>query len=168
MRKFLKAIYIVIVCFCLFLFWFSLNHKPDLKPKSIPKFNFKDFYNDNINQSNLDPNKQKLIIYLNPECDYCSIEIENLIHWENKDQYQILLVFQTDTDKKTLNHFIEKYHLLEFESIQVLLDGDDQFPIQFYEDKVPCSFLFDTNNKLVRKKKGLIDVEIFCKTEKQS
>nr|WP_320117524.1 hypothetical protein [uncultured Marinifilum sp.] len=147
------------------MIWFSLNNKTDLKPNSIPKFNFKDFYNDTITSNNLDPTKQKLFIHLNPECNYCSIGIEDLILWENKNQYQILLVFQTGTDKHILNHFIEKYHLLEFESVQVLFDEKDLFPTQFYEDKVPCSFLFDTNNKLLRKKKGLVDVEVFCKME---
>jgi len=167
MRAFLRVIYIVIVSFCLFLIWFSLNYKPDLTPKNIPKFSFKDVYNDTITSHNLDPTKQKLFIHLNPDCNYCSLEIENLIHWENKSQYQVLLVFQYGTDKNSLNHFIEKYHLLEFESVQILIDEEDEFPSQFHEDKVPCSFLFDTNNKLIRKKKGLVDVEVFCKMEKQ-
>ncbi|MBA7586881.1 hypothetical protein ES708_28888 [subsurface metagenome] len=91
------------------------------KIQTLPQFNFQDIFSSTFNSSNINNNNPCLIIYFHPECEYCHYEVEQIsLNIDRFCHFQIIMI--SPASRESVKDFANKYHLLEFDNISVLID----------------------------------------------
>jgi len=65
--------------------------------------------------------------------------------------------------RESIKDFANKYHLLEFDNISVLIDTLDVFHNTFGPNPFPTSFIYNKERKLVKQFKGEVSTEALLK-----
>ena len=65
--------------------------------------------------------------------------------------------------RESVKDFANKYHLLEFDNISVLIDTLDVFHNTFGPNPFPASFIYNKERKLVKQFKGEVSTEALLK-----
>ncbi len=153
MRKIIKFAVLVLIAGFLGYMFFRVHYKIIQKDeiaqriKSIPKFSFfnalnKDIFTDD-SIKNGDP---CLIIYFNPDCEFCQHEAKQLsANIQKFSNVQILMISYVDIYK--ILKFRQEYHLQD-KNIAFLKDTNDQFIDDFGESSIPSIFIYNKNRQL--------------------
>ena len=169
MKKKLKIITIIIIlgffCFMAFSIYKQVKRKEQIaeKIKNIPEFYFYMPGSDSIfTDANIKADKATLIIYYNPECEHCQYEAD-IISKRIEEFKPFQLFFITYANAEQIESFAHNYKLTGFANIKFLWDKEFIFSDVFGESKVPVSFIYDKEGKLVKKIIGEIKVDALLK-----
>jgi len=153
MKKIIKIALLIIVVGCLSYMFFKIQHRivqKDViaqKIKSIPKFSFFNVLNkDTFTNDSIKEGKPCLIVYFNPDCEFCQHEAKqlsaNILKFQDD---QILMISYVEIDK--ILKFRQEYHLQD-KNIVFLKDTNDQFIDDFGDASIPSIFIYNKNRQL--------------------
>ncbi len=132
------------------------------KIQTIPEFIYYDLFGEKFNSSYINDNNSCLIIYFHPECEYCHYEAEQIsLNIDRFYSFQIIMI--STASRESVKDFANKYHLLEFDNISVLIDTLDVFHNTFGPNTFPASFIYNKERKLVKHFKGEVSTEALLK-----
>ena len=103
-------------------------------------------------------NKPIIILFMNPECDFCQEEIKQI----KKDQTRlkdVSVLLVTHTSLQQAIDFYSTQNLSLFDNIRLLSDEDIKIYNQFDIKTIPTIFIYDKNKKLIFTHKGEIKIE---------
>lgn len=105
-------------------------------------------------------NKSVLILFMNPECDFCHEEIKQI-----KEQYNILenvsILLISAVQKKQATDFYSDYQLSQYNNIKLLIDENGKMSNYYDVKTIPTIFVYDKSKKLIFTHKGEIKIEAF-------
>jgi thiol-disulfide isomerase/thioredoxin len=164
MKKYLKLFIAIVLISIIGYLGYSiatkLQHKKEVtaRIKTIPAFSFKTLDGKIFTNKNLDKTKPKLFVYFNSECEFCQAEAES-IHKEldNLKNIQLLFISYEETDK--IKAFAQQYELLNVKNIVFLEDKNIEFAPLFGAKGIPFMLLYDKDNKLIQKFRGVTKIE---------
>lgn len=105
-----------------------------------------------------DTRKPSVIVCFHPDCNFCGMEADEFIkHY--KDLGDVNLLFVTFASKEETTAFLEQHPLDAIPNANVLLDPNLDFFITFDVEAPPMSFIYDCNQKLVKRHKGTVAVD---------
>ncbi|WDT68239.1 peroxiredoxin family protein [Cloacibacterium sp. TD35] len=125
--------------------------------KSIPTFSVKDINGVTITNKNLQEGN-KLLVYFNPECEYCQAEMQELSSINNKHLDMQWIMFSSQSIAEIKN-FATKYNLQNAENIKWCTDPRAEVYTQFAMTGIPYFLGYNKNNKLVHRSTGAIKIE---------
>ncbi len=158
LKIFAALIPVVLVGIMVYLF-FNFQKKKDKVDalQSIPAFSVQDISGKTVTQNDL-PKGNKILVYFNPDCEYCRAEMEELsrINEKYKDVQWIMF---TDKPLNEIRKFAEQYHLDKAENIQWCNDPKSEVYLQFAMTGIPYFLGYNSENKLVHRSTGAIKIE---------
>ncbi len=168
MRKIIKFVVLVIVAGFLSYMFFQIHHKIVQKDviaqriKRIPKFSFFNVLNKDIFTSDsIKKGEPCLIVYFNPDCEFCQHEAKQLSANIQKFQNdQILMISYVKIDK--ILKFRKNYHL-QGKNVTFLKDSNDQFIDDFGEASIPSIFIYNKDRQLTHHFIGETKMEAILK-----
>ena len=125
--------------------------------KSIPTFSVKDINGNTINNNNL-PDGNKVLVYFNPDCEYCQAEMDELSKINDKHKDVNWIMF-TDKPLDEIRKFAEKYNLDKAENIKWCNDPKSEVYLKFAMTGIPYFLGYNIENKLVHRSTGAIKIE---------
>jgi len=125
--------------------------------KSIPSFSVKDIDGKSVTNHNL-PEGNKILVYFDPECEYCQAEMQELSQINNKYKDYHWIMF-TDKPLNEIKSFAQKYHLENAENIQWCNDPKSEVYIKFAMTSIPYFLGYNSENKLVHRSTGATKIE---------
>lgn len=161
-NKFLKIFAVIIpvaLIGMLFYLFFNFQKKKEKVEalKNIPVFSVQDINGNNITQNNL-PDGNKILVYFNPDCEYCQAEMEELsrINDKHKDVNWILF---TDKPLEEIKKFASNYKLDKEENIKWCNDPKSEVYLKFEMKGIPYFLGYNSENKLIHRSTGAIKIE---------
>lgn len=158
LKIFAALIPVVLVGIMVYLF-FNFQKKKDKVDalQSIPAFSVQDISGKTVTQNDL-PKGNKILVYFNPDCEYCRAEMEELsrINEKYKDVQWIMF---TDKPLNEIRKFAEQYNLDKAENIQWCNDPKSEVYLQFAMTGIPYFLGYNSENKLVHRSTGAIKIE---------
>lgn len=102
-------------------------------------------------------NKIYLVNFWASWCEPCAKEFPSLIKLvENFEGKIVLIAVSSDEDLKDVKNFLNVFNI-QNPNVEILIDSDKTAANFFGVNKLPESFIFDYNKKLVRKIVGVED-----------
>lgn len=130
--------------------------------QTLPEFVFNNILGETFSSSDINKKNSSLIIYFHPECDHCHYEAEQIsLNIDLFHNTQVIMI--SNASLESIKDFALKYHLLEFENINILIDTLDVFPNIFGQNPFPTSFIYNDKRKLVKQYKGEVTTEALLK-----
>lgn len=161
-KKFLKIFAIVIpvlligILIYLFLNFQKKKEKIDAL-QNIPAFSVTDINGKNVTNHDI-PEGKKVLVYFNPECEYCQTEMAELSQINDKHK-EIHWIMFTDKPLKEIQEFAEKYNLDKAENIKWCNDPNSEVYIKFAMKGIPYFLGYNSENKLIHRSTGAIKIE---------
>ena len=161
-RKSLKIVAILLpivaIVFLVYLFFnFQKNKEKVDVLKNMPSFSVKDISGNAVTNANL-PVGNKILVYFNPECEYCQTEMEELSRLNEKHK-EIQWIMFTDKPLQEIRKFAEKYHLDKAENIKWCNDPKSEVYLKFAMTGIPYFLGYDSDNRLIHRSTGAIKIE---------
>lgn len=125
--------------------------------ENIPSFMVKDISGKTFTNNDL-PEGNKLLVYFNPECEYCQAEMAELSKL-NRKYKNIHWIMFTDNSLEEIRKFAEKYNLAKAENIKWCNDPESKVYIKFAMTGIPYFLGYNSENKLVHRSTGAIKIE---------
>ena len=125
--------------------------------KSIPAFSVKDINGKSVTQNDI-PEGNKVLVYFNPECHYCQMEMEELSQINNQ-QKDINWIMFTDKPLEEIRKFSETFHLDKAENIKWCNDPKSEVYLKFAMTGIPYFLGYSSENKLVHRSTGATKIE---------
>lgn len=125
--------------------------------KNIPVFSVKDINGNSVTQRHITEGN-KVLVYFNPECEYCQMEMQELsqINEKHKDINWIMF---TDKPLEEIRVFAEKYNLDKAENIKWCNDPQSLVYQKFAMTGIPYFLGYNSENKLVHRSTGATKIE---------
>ena len=122
--------------------------------ETIPDFSFNNIATQQLfTNKNLNPDKNKLIIYFNSTCDLCGYEAKSI--QEEIDQFStVQILFISDEEIEEIQKFGIDHGLTEIENVHVLQDQNYLFANQLHISSTPFLLFYNKNNQLITSHKG--------------
>ena len=154
------AVLIPVLAIGILLYLFSNFQKKKSKVealKSIPSISVKDINGNSVTNNTL-PVGNKILVYFNPDCEYCQAEMNELSKINKKHQNINWIMF-TDKPLIEIKKFAEKYKLDKAENIKWCNDPKSQIYLKFAMTGIPYFLGYNSENKLVHRSTGAIKIE---------
>jgi len=158
MKKALFAILILSILTTLGFMGHSIMNKLELKKKlekqtPVPEFAFETIGGQSFGKSNLISDVPVMIMYVNPTCDDCYLEIKNLLENINLfEDAQILMV--SSNDMKLIKEFATYFDLQNYPQIKILRCDRERFVQDFGSAVPPSVFVYNKHHRLAKYFKG--------------
>lgn len=108
------------------------------------------------------PDQPILILYINPDCEMCEVEISQLKSQINKFKGTSILII-TNAPVNQATNFYKTHRLSEISNLQFLLDEGMEFQDHTGVSVVPTCLIYNKDKKLVHKFAGEVKVDILLK-----
>lgn len=140
------------------LFCFQKKNERIKTLKNIPVFSLKTIDNTLFESKGLTGPYSKVIIYFNPDCDYCRKEAKELskIHYKYTEVQWIWIASEPITEIK---EFACQYNLDQYQNIQWCQDEQARLYQTFGMNSIPYFLVYDHNNRLIKRWSGVIKLE---------
>lgn len=149
---------ILAIVFLIYLFFNFQKKKEKVDAlKNMPSFSVKDINGNAVTNANLRVGN-KILVYFNPECEYCQTEMEELSKLNEKHK-EIQWIMFTDKPLDEIRKFAEKYHLDKAENIKWCNDPKSEVYLKFAMTGIPYFLGYDSDNKLIHRSTGTIKIE---------
>jgi peroxiredoxin len=164
MKKKIRCFIFAAIALLVGSFWF-LSFRQILKKKAIieqfetlPPIEMFTLQNEKIQLTDFSFDEVKLLIYFNSHCDFCHYELEELSkripEFENTE---IILVSAEPID--TIKHLGQAFGLQAFPNAGVYHCPFDTLQKYFGQMAAPTTFVYGTNNELVKHFKGATRID---------
>lgn len=124
---------------------------------TIPSFSVKDIRGKTISNNNLNEGN-KVLVYFDPECEYCQTEMEELSRLNEKHEDINWVMFST-ASLADIRKFAKYYHLDIARNIKWCHDADAKVYQKFSMTGIPYFLGYNSENKLVHRSTGAIKIE---------
>lgn len=154
------AVLIPVLAIGILIYLFSNFQKKKSKVdalKDIPSFSVKDINGNSVANNTL-PEGNKVLVYFNPDCEYCQAEIEELFKINEKHQ-DINWIMFTDKPLIEIRQFAQKYNLDKAKNIKWCNDPKSEVYLKFAMTGIPYFLGYNAENKLVHRSTGAIKIE---------
>ena len=154
------AVLIPVLAIGILIYLFSNFQKKKSKIealKNIPAFSVKDINGNSVANNTL-PEGNKILVYFNPDCEYCQAEMDELSKI-NEKHHDINWIMFTDKPLKEIKRFAEKYKLDKAENIKWCNDPKSEVYLKFAMTGIPYFLGYNSDNKLVHRSTGAIKIE---------
>ena len=154
------AVLIPILAIGILFYLFSNFQKKKSKVealKNIPAFSVKDINGNSVTNNTL-PEGNKILVYFNPDCEYCQAEIDELSKI-NENHKDINWIMFTDKPLIEIKKFAEKYRLEKTKNIHWCNDPKSEVYMKFAMTGIPYFLGYNAENKLVHRSTGAIKIE---------
>lgn len=125
--------------------------------KNIPSFSVKNINGNSVTNNSL-PEGNKILVYFNPDCEYCQAEMNELSKINEKHQ-DINWIMFTDKPLNEIKKFAKKYKLDKAENIKWCNDPKSEVYLKFTMTGIPYFLGYNSDNKLVHRSTGAIKIE---------
>ena len=161
-KKMLKtiAIFLPVLLISVMVYLFSNYQQKKAKVEalqSIPAFTVKDINGATITNKDLQEGN-KLLVYFNPECEFCQAEMQELSSVNDKHQ-DIQWIMFSSRSLEEINDFAIKYHLQNAKNIKWCTDPKAEVYTKFAMTGIPYFLGYNKENKLVHRSTGAIKIE---------
>lgn len=158
LRIFAIIIPVVLIGIMIYLFVGFQKKKEKVEAlKSIPAFSVNDINGNSVTQNDI-PEGNKILVYFNPECEYCQMEMAELS--QINDKYKdISWIMFTDKSLDEIRKFAEAYHLDKAENIIWCNDPGSKVYMAFGIASIPSFLGYNAENKLVHRSTGAKKIE---------
>lgn len=156
----IAAVLIPVLVIGILIYLFSNFQKKKSKVealKNIPTFSVKDINGNSVANNTL-PEGNKVLVYFNPECEYCQAEMDELSKINEKHQ-DINWIMFTDKPVIEIKQFAQKYKLDKAENIKWCNDPKSEVYLKFAMTGIPYFLGYNSDNKLVHRSTGAIKIE---------
>lgn len=125
--------------------------------KNIPAFSVRDINGNSVTNKSL-PQGNKVLVYFNPDCEYCQAEMAELskINGKHKNIHWIMF---TDKPLFEIKNFAKKYKLDKAQNIQWCNDPKSEVYLKFAMTGIPYFLGYNDKNKLIHRSTGAIKIE---------
>lgn len=96
-----------------------------------------------------------LIVYFHPECEFCELEINDLLK-NIEEMNEIQMLFISFASVEEINKYAKRNILKEFEDVIIVSDYYGEFAYAFNIKSSPTNFIYDKNKKLIKVYKGVM------------
>ncbi|WP_374443495.1 TlpA family protein disulfide reductase [Epilithonimonas sp.] len=152
------AIPLLMIGIMIYLFFNFQKKKQKVEAlKNIPAFSVKDISGKSIRNSNL-PEGNKVLVYFNPDCEYCQAEMNELSEINDKHP-DINWIMFTDKPLSEIRAFAKKYKLDAVTNIHWCNDPKSEVYLKFSMTGIPYFLGYNSGNKLVHRSTGAIKIE---------
>ncbi|AYO57158.1 hypothetical protein CO230_02850 [Chryseobacterium sp. 6424] len=158
LKIFAIIIPVVFIGMMIYLFIGFQNKKKNVEGlQNIPAFSVQDINGTTLTEKNI-PEGNKVLVYFNPECEYCQMEMHELsqINEKHKDINWIMF---TDKPLMEIQQFAQKYHLDKAENIKWCNDPKAEVYLKFAMTGIPYFLGYNAENKLVHRSTGATKIE---------
>ena len=152
----LIPILLIGVMVCLFANYQSKKAKVEAL-QSIPNFSVKEINGVIITNKDLQEGN-KLLVYFNPECEFCQAEMQELSAVNDKHQ-EIQWIMFSSRSLEEIKDFAIKYHLQNAKNIKWCTDPKAEVYTKFAMTGIPYFLGYNKENKLVHRSTGAIKIE---------
>lgn len=161
-KKTLKTLVVIIpvLAIGILIYLFSNFQKKKSKVealKNIPAFSVKDINGKSVTNNYL-PEGNKVLVYFNPDCEYCQAEMDELSKINEKHQ-DINWIMFTDKPLNEIKKFAKRYKLDKAENIKWCNDPKSEVYLKFTMTGIPYFLGYNDKNKLVHRSTGAIKIE---------
>lgn len=125
--------------------------------KNLPTFSVKDIKGNIIDNTSIS-NGNKVLVYFDPECEFCHAEMEALAKINNNHKDVNWIMFSTSSIQN-IRQFAEKYNLATAENIKWCEDPKAEVYSKFAMKGIPYFLGYNSENKLVHRSTGAINIE---------
>jgi len=153
---FLIPLFAIAILIYLFANFQKKKNKVDAL-KNIPAFSVKDINGNSVTNNTL-PEANKILVYFNPDCEYCQAEMDELSKI-NENHQDINWIMFTDKPLIEIKKFAEKYRLDKAENIKWCNDPKSEVYMKFAMTGIPYFLGYNAENKLVHRSTGAIKIE---------
>lgn len=153
---FLIPLFAIAILIYLFANFQKKKNKVDAL-KNIPAFSIKDINGNSVTNNTL-PEANKILVYFNPDCEYCQAEMDELSKI-NENHQDINWIMFTDKPLIEIKKFAEKYRLDKAENIKWCNDPKSEVYMKFAMTGIPYFLVYNAENKLVHRSTGAIKIE---------
>ena len=126
--------------------------------KNIPAFTLKTIDGKSFSTEGLAENRNKILVYFSPECEYCQAEAKELSEIYTKYP-NVQWVFIASEPVDEIKKFAKNYHLDKQENIHWCHDEMARLYTKFDMNSIPYFLAYNKDNKLVFRNKGAIKLE---------
>lgn len=154
----------VILFLSMIMLLLNKQYNARVKIKRLPSVELSSLDNTIVDLRELPNNMPLLICYFHPECEFCAMELQDIIaHKKEMKNIQLVLVSLAPNDE--IKKMIKEYHLLDsLDHIIVTHDATGQFSDIFNIQAPPTWFLYDKDKHLKKIYKGTISVSEILKS----
>lgn len=153
---FLIPLFAIAILIYLFANFQKKKNKVDAL-KNIPAFSVKDINGNSVTNNTL-PEANKILVYFNPDCEYCQAEMDELSKI-NENHQDINWIMFTDKPLIEIKNFAKKYKLDKAQNIQWCNDPKSEVYMKFAMTGIPYFLGYNAENKLVHRSTGAIKIE---------
>ncbi len=154
-KKVLTRIIILLVVAGIVLIWVlsynKYNKIQEIKEnyQSLPEFNFYSFDNDTLLPASLKEDMYTVILFFDPHCDYCALELNALEKdIEKFEGVQIALISPVVVD--TLRLYKKQFDFTAMQDVDMYYAEEEYLVKKFRNFGVPSTFIYDPDNKLIQ------------------
>ncbi len=161
-KKLLKTVAILLPVLAIGILIYLFTNFQTKKSKvealqNMPGFSVKDINGNTVTNENLSIGN-KILVYFNPECEYCQTEMEELSNINDKHK-NIQWIMFTDKPLDEIRKFAGQYKLDKAENIKWCNDPKSEVYLKFTMTGIPYFLAYDSDNKLVHRSTGVIKIE---------
>lgn len=129
----------------------------------IPPFELKTTFGETFTNKDLKASLPVVFFYFNSECDFCQVEIQDVL--QNIKKFEnIQLVFVSFESIQNIILFQVTYKLDIYDNVIFLSDYKNNFSETFGVKGLPSSLVYNKNGKLVSKNNGAVSVDYLLKS----
>ena len=134
--------------------------------RTIPEFEILALNKKPFSDLNLKSNLNTVFIYFNSECDLCQYEAKNIKQYIS-DFNKTQIVFVSSEPIDYIVKFSQEYNFNEHSNVIFLHDTDGDFSKLFNIKSIPYLFIYDKDQKLIKKHKGQLNANSIIKALNQ-
>jgi len=168
MKQYFRIVAPIIVIIALFYTGYKIvelsRHKKNQAEKivHIPSFELKSTLGEDFTNKNLKKNVPVVFFYFNSECDFCQVEIQDVVR--NMKKFEgIQLIFVSFEPVQKIIMFQATYKLDIYNNVVFLSDCKNTFSEIFGVKALPSSLVYDKNGKFVNRNNGAVKVDYLLK-----
>lgn len=126
--------------------------------KTIPEFELLTLQEELFTNKNLQPNLNTVFIYFNSKCDFCQQEAKDISN--NIEEFKSTqFIFVSRESFEVIQNFSQQYKLNNKSNITFLHDSLDIFYNRFGATSIPYILIYNKNQELIKKHKGLLNAK---------
>ena len=151
---------VVLILFIVFLLLKQYEEKASIR--QLPDIKVMTIDSSIIRLNTLQTNMPMMICYFHPECEFCAIEIEELINHKSKFE-NVQMIFVSFASINEIKKYLETYKIDSFKHVLIANDYKGDLVSKLNIKAPPTCFIYDKSLNLKRKIKGLTSVNELIK-----
>lgn len=163
--KFILAGFIIVFFIGLIGFTFiaiNNNKKKDINKKYIPEFAFQKIDGSLYTNDSIPKNKPIIILFIDPDCHFCTDEIQELIH--EKSYFKLFTILMvTNAENNRIKELDDLFSISVESNFILLQDAKFVFWEHFSPKSIPYSLFYNSDHEYIKDHVGKFEIEFIKK-----